>query len=163
MASPKPKPTALKILEGNPGKRPLNENEPKPIPIDLKCPDWLLAEAKEEWKRLAPELERLGLLTKIDKVSFEAYCQSYAKWKKAEKFLKKHGMTIKIPQKDEYGNVVSIQVKKFPEVSIANECLKQIRSFASEFGLTPSSRGRLFLPGETPEDEMEKLLSKINS
>jgi len=158
MASPKPKPTKLKILEGNPGKRPLNENEPIPIPMDLKCPDWLLAEAKEEWKRLAPELERIGLLTIIDKAAFEGYCQSYAKWKKAEKFLKKHGMTIKIPQKNEYGNVVSFQLKKFPEVSIANECLKQIRSFATEFGLTPSSRGRIYLPTEIIDDEFEKLL-----
>jgi len=77
---------------------------------------------------------------------------------KSRKVLKKHGMTIKIPQKDEYGNVVSIQVKKFPEVSIANECLKQIRSFASEFGLTPSSRGRIYLPTEIIDDEFEKLL-----
>jgi len=158
MASPKPKPTKLKILEGNPGKRPLNENEPIPQSIASECPDWLLAEAKKEWKRLAPELEKLGLLTSIDRAAFAGYCQSYAKWKKAEKFLKKHGMTIKIPQKDEYGNVVSIQVKKFPEVSIANECLKQIRSFASEFGLTPSSRGRIYLPTEIIDDEFEKLL-----
>lgn len=35
----KPKPTNLKILEGNPGKRPLNLNEPKPIPIAPECPD----------------------------------------------------------------------------------------------------------------------------
>ncbi len=28
MASPKPKPTAIKILERNPCKRPLNLNEP---------------------------------------------------------------------------------------------------------------------------------------
>ncbi len=158
MASPKPKPTKLKILEGNPGKRPLNENEPKPIPIAPGCPEWLLAEAKKEWNRLAPELERLGLLTIIDMAAFAGYCQSYAKWKKAEIFLKKHGMTIKIPQKDEYGNVVSIKVKKFPEVSIANECLKQIRGFASEFGLTPSSRGRIYLPTGTLDEEFEALL-----
>lgn len=158
MASPKPKPTKLKILEGNPGKRPLNENEPIPQSIAPECPDWLLAEAKKEWKRLAPELEKLGLFTGIDRVAFECYCQSYAKWKKAEIFLKKHGMTIKIPQKDEFGKVVSIQVKKFPEVSIANECLKQIRAFASEFGLTPSSRGRIFLPSEIPDKEFEALL-----
>ncbi len=27
---PAPKPTALRILEGNPGKRPLNASEPRP-------------------------------------------------------------------------------------------------------------------------------------
>jgi len=53
ITGPKPKPTAIKILEGNPGKRPLNLNEPKPLQIAPECPDWLLAEAKKEWNRLA--------------------------------------------------------------------------------------------------------------
>lgn len=30
----KPKPTAVKVLEGNPGKRSLNTNEPKPVKKD---------------------------------------------------------------------------------------------------------------------------------
>ena len=42
----KPKPTALKLLEGNPGKRPLNDREPVPPRAALKCPAWLLPEAK---------------------------------------------------------------------------------------------------------------------
>ena len=41
----KPKPTALKVLEGNPGKRPLNENEPKPERKAPECPSWLEPEA----------------------------------------------------------------------------------------------------------------------
>lgn len=32
----KPKPTALKVLEGNPGKRPLNDHEPIPPKGELK-------------------------------------------------------------------------------------------------------------------------------
>ena len=43
----KPKPTALKVLEGNPGKRPLNDREPVPPKGTLKCPAWLLPEAKK--------------------------------------------------------------------------------------------------------------------
>lgn len=42
----KPKPTALKKLEGNPGKRPLNELEPLPQVTMLRCPNWLEPEAK---------------------------------------------------------------------------------------------------------------------
>jgi phage terminase small subunit len=49
---PKPKPTELKIIEGNPGKRPLNKNEPRPPRLSPQCPNWLLPEAKKEWKRL---------------------------------------------------------------------------------------------------------------
>ena len=34
----KPKPTALKLLEGNPGNRPLNIAEPRPTGVP-NCPD----------------------------------------------------------------------------------------------------------------------------
>ncbi len=154
----KPKPTKLKILEGNPGRRPLNENEPNPLPIAPKCPDWLLDEAKKEWNRLAPELEILGLLTIIDKIAFAGLCQSYAKWKAAEEFIKKNGTTYRIPKTDKSGKVVSVYIASFPEVAIANQSLNQIKAFAAEFGLTPSSRGRIYLPGEASDDEFDKLL-----
>lgn len=154
----KPKPTKLKILEGNPGKRPLNENEPIPQSIAPECPDWLLDEAKKEWNRLAPELERLGLLTSIDRVAFAGYCQSYAKWKIAEEFIKKNGATYRIPKRDKEGKIISVYIAQFPEVAIARHSLRQIRMFAQEFGLTPSSRGRLLLPSEIIDDEFEALL-----
>ena len=44
----KPKPTALKLLEGNPGKRPLNEHEPIPPTGKIRCPSWLEEEAKKD-------------------------------------------------------------------------------------------------------------------
>jgi len=158
MASPKSKPTKLKILEGNPGKRPLNENEPIPQSIAPKCPNWLLAEAKKEWKRLATELERLGLLTIVDRVAFAGYCQSYAKWKAAEEFIKKNGTTYRIPKRDKEGKIISVYIAQFPEVAIARHNLRQIRMFAQEFGLTPSARGRIYLPTEILDEEFEALL-----
>jgi len=157
MASPKPKPTKLKILEGNPGKRPLNLNEPQPKQIIPKCPDWLMDDAKKEWKRIAPELANLGLLTRVDMAAFAGYCQSFAKWKKAEEFIKKHGTTYKIPRYDSDGKVISIYMAQFPEVAIANNSLNQIRAFCGEFGLTPSSRGRISLPNTNEEDPLEEL------
>lgn len=93
----KPKPTALKILEGNPGKRPLNENEPIPPKGNIKCPTWLLPEAKKEWKRLAPSLEAMGVLTMADLTAFEGYCQAYARWKEAEAFITSTAPSSKRP------------------------------------------------------------------
>ena len=69
----KPKPTALKKLEGNPGKRPLNELEPLPQVTMLRCPNWLEPEAKKEWRRLAPVLIGAGILTGADAVPFAGY------------------------------------------------------------------------------------------
>ena len=63
----KPKPTALKVLEGNPGRRPLNKNEPKPKgKKKLQCPSYFNAEAKKEWRRLSKVLIEMGVLTEFD-------------------------------------------------------------------------------------------------
>ena len=52
-----PKPTAQKVLEGNPGKRELNTKEPKPEKKAPACPKWLDDEAKKEWKRLSIKVQ----------------------------------------------------------------------------------------------------------
>ena len=150
-----PKPTYLKVLEGNPGKRPLNENEPKPKPSAPKCPAWLSPVAKKEWKRIAPELERLGLLSVIDGAALEGYCESYAKWVELTQFLKKfekQGYMFKTP---------SGYMQQLPQVSMAQRYLALVKAFCSEFGLTPSSRSRMTLPGQAEaEDPMEARLRK---
>ena len=56
-AGRRPKPSAIKRLEGNPGKRPINMREPKPDKKAPPCPKWLDPEAKKEWRRLSKKLE----------------------------------------------------------------------------------------------------------
>ncbi len=148
----KPIPTAIKQLEGNPGKRPLNKNEPKFEKAAPKCPAWLDSEAKKEWKRMSKSLEAIGILTKVDTASFAGYCQAYARWKEAEEFLTKHGTIFKTP---------SGYIQQVPQVSIAQTYLKIMKDFCSEFGLTPASRTRLHVDIEGDNksvDEMELLL-----
>ncbi|WP_069648975.1 phage terminase small subunit P27 family [Caloranaerobacter ferrireducens] len=147
----KPKPTALKVLEGNPGKRPLNKNEPKPEKKAPRCPSWLEPEAKKEWKRMAKTLETIGILTQVDAAAFAGYCQAYARWKEAEEFLSKHGTIFKTP---------SGYIQQVPQVSIAQTYLKIMKDFCSEFGLTPSARSRIRVDGDTStnDDPMEELL-----
>ena len=64
MAGRKPKPTAVKKLEGNPGKRKLNSKEPVPAKGIPACPDWLMPEAKKEWERLAELMNQMVFLQK---------------------------------------------------------------------------------------------------
>lgn len=155
----KPKPTNLKILEGNPGKRPLNMNEPKPDNTMPEMPKWLNAEAKKEWKRVAPELHRIGLLTMADRTALAAYCQSYGKWVAAEKAIQEKGLTFQMLTPE--GEVRYEQ--QVPEVGIANTTLNQIRAFCSLFGLDPSSRSKMQLPNEKSKEDAfaKKLKSKI--
>ncbi len=150
-----PKPTAIKELEGNPGKRPLNKNEPKPTRKAPRCPSWLEPDAKKEWRRLAKELEAMGLLTQVDMAAFAGYCQAYARWKEAEEFISKHGSILKTS---------SGYIQQIPQVSIAQQNLKQMRNFCSELGLSPSARSRLNISnaGSVVEgDAMAELLSEI--
>jgi phage terminase small subunit len=79
----KPKPSALKMFEGNPGKRALNQNEPKP-PIETpECPVHLDDEVQAQWNRITPELTTLGLISRIDRAALAAYCQAWSRWVKA--------------------------------------------------------------------------------
>lgn len=71
MAGRKPKPTALKTLEGNPGKRKINKKEPIPGKGIPTCPEWLLPEAKLEWERLAAVMDQMGLLTEVDRTAYQ--------------------------------------------------------------------------------------------
>ena len=145
---PIPQPTALKLLKGNPGKRPINGREPKPRPVPPKCPTWIDAAAKREWRRVVPELDRIGLLTTVDMAALAAYCQAFSRWKDAEESLSEHGVTFET----EKGYLMPR-----PEIAIAKMYLGFIKSFCAEFGLTPSSRGRMTLP-EVDEDEGADLL-----
>ena len=148
----KPTPTAIKELEGNPGKRPLNSNEPKPVKKAPACPKWLEPEAKKEWRRLVKQMETLGILTQVDMAAFAGYCQAYARWKEAEEFITQHGSIVKTP---------SGYWQQVPQVSIAQTYLKIMNRFAEQFGLTPASRSRIIAGndrGGGDEDEMEALL-----
>lgn len=138
---PPPEPTALKKLKGNPGKRPLNENEPKPSePVKAKSPyDYLLPEAKKEWKTLAPILIRMGVLTEVDWEAFGAMCQNYAMYLNIDAEYRKSvvdrgQLLVKTP---------TGYVMKNPIINARSQAYDLWRRSMGDFGLTPTSRQRL--------------------
>ena len=138
MRGRKPKPTNLKVIEGNRGKRPLNKAEPKPAPVTPTCPAWLQPKAKREWRRIVPELERMGLLTLVDRAALAMYCQEWARYVDAQAQIDKYGSVLKATG--------SGYVQPSPYVAIARQALSACKAFGVEFGLTPSSRGRMTVP-----------------
>lgn len=136
MAGRRPKPTALKIAEGNLGKRPLNLNEPQYGGLP-KCPSHLDKGARAEWKRISKELAGVGLLAAVDRAALAAYCQCWSRWCDAEEKIREVGTVVKSPK--------SGYPIQNPYVSIANTALDQMRKFLIEFGLTPASRSRISL------------------
>ena len=134
MRGRRPKPTRLKLLTGNPGKRPMNQNEPRPEVNIPECPIELSDVARMEWDRLAGELGKLKLLTSLDRAALGAYCGAYALWAEATEAIQKYGTMVKSPS----GYPI-----QSPYVSIANRQAELMMRIASEFGFTPASRSRI--------------------
>lgn len=136
---PSPEPTALKLLKGNPGRRPINRREPRPDPTTPTCPDWLDDTAKAKWAELVPVLSASGLLTNLDGDALANYCRTWSRWRAAEEFITKHGEVTVVKNKD--GTAKCFM--QLPQVSIARNLLLILNRYQGEFGLSPSSRSRI--------------------
>jgi phage terminase small subunit len=73
MRGRRPKPSRIKALTGNPGKRPLNAQEPRPEPALPECPPELSPASRREWERLSAELSKLNLVTNLDRGGLATY------------------------------------------------------------------------------------------
>jgi P27 family predicted phage terminase small subunit len=139
-----PKPTRLKVLTGNPGKRPLNPDEPRPEPAIPECPRELGPVARKEWERLVAELTKLRILTLLDRAALASYCGAYALWAEATEAIQKYGTMVKSPS----GYPI-----QSPYVAIANRQAELMMRIASEFGFTSASRSRISAPQNPYNDQ----------
>src|SRR5690242_17605813 len=134
---PPPQPTALKLERGNPGHRPLNNDEPQLAPATAKVPAGLKGRAKAEWSRLVDELISKGVLTVGDMHAFEEYCRLVGEVDAYEKLIEKVGRA------------------EAHRLGYANYLLKlrtQLRQQAAHLGLTPSSRASVKAVKVTTKD-----------
>jgi P27 family predicted phage terminase small subunit len=149
MRGRRPKPTSLKRLEGNPGKRALNSAEPRPRVVLPRPPAHLSDDEKTKWKSLVRELHPLGLVTVLDLDQLSTYCVLWCRWVKAEKMVREKGEIIKTAA----GNII-----QNPYLSIANRALDQLNKLGAEFGMTPSARSRVKTDVPDAEHELEQML-----
>jgi len=142
MRGRKPKPSHLKLLDGNPGRRPTNPGEPQPDRAIPTCPAHLCPSAKAEWKRLAQQLHTLGIFTALDRAVLAGYCQAYGRWVEAERKLKETPAILKMP---------SGYIQQNPWLTISNKQLELMHKYMSELGLSSVSRSRVDVrrPGRT--------------
>jgi P27 family predicted phage terminase small subunit len=152
---PPPKPTVLKVLNGNAGKHRLNSREPQPTVGTPHCPEWLSDPGRKIWRRLVPQLRVMKVLALVDADALAAYCHVYTRWRDAEDFLTKHGMVY--PIRDDQGRVKCMV--QFPQVAIARNLLVVMRAYQQEFGLTPAARARIVVAGaEEPNTDARRWL-----
>lgn len=147
MVGRRPKPRAAKVLHGTFRKDRAAGTEPQPAGKP-KCPRWLAGTARTAWRRLVPDLVRIGLLTAADADVMAAFCQARADFETAARQLVKEGHTFE----DRFG-----QPRPHPAVGIQAKAVAQLRQLGAELGLTPSGRVRLAVP-EPEDDDPEDVL-----
>lgn len=132
-------PTAMRVLRGNPSKRPLPTNEPQPEPAtaDFDTPPAEIADnaiAVAEWSRVVPMLRVCGIVSTAERGALIAYCFEWARYMDAQQKLQATGSLIK--------NRVGEPVRN-PYIRIASASLTQLQRLWGELGLTPTARTRL--------------------
>ena len=145
MRGRKPKPTAIRRLNGNPGKRGYNSAEPVPPEGVPDCPPHLSATAQEEWQRIAQALYDMGVLTMVDRAALAAYCQAYGRWVEAEEKLKETPVMLKTP---------SGYVQQSPWLSVSNKQMELMGRYMAELGITPASRSRVASTGQAQQEPL---------
>jgi P27 family predicted phage terminase small subunit len=153
MPGPPPTPSKLVELKGNPSKKKLAGAEPEPRRGAPRPPADLKGEALAEWGRIVPELDRLGLLTLVDRAYLVAYCEAWASFNAAREALSEYGPLV--AGRD--GGLV-----KNPASQIMRDAADLMLKFGSRFGLSPSDRTRLSVPSgheDGPDAQVLSLLS----
>jgi P27 family predicted phage terminase small subunit len=161
-------PANVHMLRGNPSKLPLSQLLDSLQPeIEVPgCPAHLMPEARKEWRRITPELERYGLVSKLDRGALALYCQAWARWVWAEQQLQRAVKLAEAKREaaEALGEVYdggdgytvptpSGHMSYSPHWVIANKAMEQVNKYLADFGLSPSSRGRV-----SPSNHLQRSL-----
>lgn len=152
----RPVPTKLKILRGNPGKRPINQLEPKlrELTKPPPAPSFLGDTARGEWRKRAREFVEIRMLTPADLGLLAAYCESYGRFADATKRFNELGAPL-------FYETVHGGLAKHPLVGIIDAAEQSMLRTGSEFGLTPSSRSRLKISPRKPHGDSNDPLLRV--
>ncbi|MBC7599706.1 MAG: phage terminase small subunit P27 family [Polaromonas sp.] len=155
---PLPKPAALRLLEGNPGKRALNLSEGVNPQVEIpSAPKHLGPEARKEWKRITPLLEELGLISGLDRAALALYCQAVGRLSELETAFNGMvnrltdggpGATVLMSYADAvYAVSHSVTPSGYAQQSVIVQLIKshreQVNRYLMHFGLSPAARGRV--------------------
>lgn len=143
----KPIPNRIKLLRGNPGKRPLNMAAPQWTPVS-GTPEWLDGFAKQEWDEIAPDLMAQKMLTRAGQAAFACYCVAVGNMRTALEYL--HGSQLL--------GVQDGKPTRHPAYALLREAMADVRSFASEFGFTPASATKVAQGAKPAPDSLDEFL-----
>ena len=147
-SGPQPKPALLKLISGNPGKRPLNlADGVNPEVAVPDAPRHLTAEARKEWRRVSDELKALGLISRIDRAALALYCQAWGHMVLLERSLAAD-VALEVDKGGDGARAFYFVTDKGYEaqgvkVQLINNLRDQVHRYLKAFGMDPSSRSRV--------------------
>ena len=132
-------PANLVLLRGNPGKRAVNRDEPKPRAGRPRCPAWLTPSARKHFARICHELTAMGILAASDFGRIAECASALAKAQECQEKIARYGYweSSKDP---ETGKVT---VDRWPWTFEEPKAWEQFSRAAACLGLDPTSRARL--------------------
>lgn len=147
---PAPTPVKLRMLRGNPGRRPIPEApEPKPgLPVQ---PKGMSVASKAIWSRLIRDYGATGVLTGVDADSLRIYCEAVVRYERAAALLEKQGPLVAGARNGE--------TVKNPLHQVVRDNADLVRAFARELGFTPAARSALTDVKPPAEDDLAKWAS----
>ena len=127
-------PTKIRMMRGTLRADRTNPHEARPIIAAPRCPRELQGEARKFWKRTAPRLIALGLLSEIDEGMFAAYCSAWDRWLTCIERVKQDGLMVISKTR---GPILNPLLKEIAS------CETALRNFGGHFGLSPASRSKV--------------------
>jgi P27 family predicted phage terminase small subunit len=129
-------PTSIKILQGNPGRRRLNANEPAQMVLSRvpPAPALLNETGVAKWRDKGRQLIRARLLTELSLDALFRYCLQWQDLVKAREHLQTEPMVRHSLHGGTYINSHKI---------VESMCTKALVQIEVEFGMTPAARTRV--------------------
>lgn len=152
-----PKPSNLRRLQGNPGKRPLPAREPTPPAGEIKPPSWLKGKGRAAWRRLLPLLESMRVMTPADCEALALGCDALGEYVELRDIIRRGGRTYQTTTQSG-----AIMYRTRPEVALAADAWRKADHILSAFGLTPSARSKVQTVAEIQRDPFEEFLGRKN-
>lgn len=139
-------PDNVRQLRGNPGKRK-TPPRPRHAPAIPNPPTWVKGEALREWKRITPELHRMGYLAAIDRAALAMYCRWWARWVELDALLNREGLVVDGARRDRSEKV------RHPAWSPYHQASEKVIMLTHDLGLTPASRERISATADQDDDD----------
>ena len=139
MRGRRPKPTALKEMEGNPGKRPLNKAEPKPTGDLYAAPEWMSDSQREGWAYAITNAP-YGLLKQLDRSILAIWVVAEDLHREAAEKITQYGLLTKSPN-------AGLPLQS-PYLAILNKQAQIMLKAGAELGFSPASRTRVQVANE---------------